>query len=127
MNKMIAAAALVAAFLFPARAFAQATHDHPADSPKATIVVSGQLIVGTTILQPGEYKFQCRTFDGRTFLVVTTVETGKEIVRVPCVREMLDAKVTNSEYRTFARDDGTRVLVSVRIVGESVAHRIVTD
>ena len=79
MKKMIAALVLVAVSLLPARAFAQATHDHLADSPKATIVVSQPLVVGTTILQPGEYKFQCRTFNNRTFLVVTVAETGKEL------------------------------------------------
>src|SRR4029077_13113921 len=60
MKKLIAAAALAAVSLLPARAFAQATpHDHAADSPRVLITVSQPLVVGTTILQPGDYKFQC--------------------------------------------------------------------
>jgi hypothetical protein len=116
------ACAALAVCAMPVRAFAQPTH---ADSPKAAIVVSQDLVVGTTILQPGEYKFQCRTFDQKTFLVVTSVETGKEIARVPCVREMLDAKVTDSEFRSITRQDGKKQLTSVRIKGEAVAHRVV--
>lgn len=128
MKKLIAAAALVALFLLPARAFAQAPpHDHAVDSPKVLIVVTQPLVVGTSILQPGDYKFQCRTFGGRTFLVVTVADTGKEIVRVPCVREMLDGAVTETQFNCIAREDGRRELTSIRIKGEAVAHRVVAD
>jgi hypothetical protein len=116
------ACASLAVLVFPLRADAQRAH---ADSPKTTLPVTKALAVGTTVLPPGAYKFQCRTFDGRTFLVVTSVETGKEIARVACVRETLDAKVTDSDYRSIAREDGTRMLISVRIKGETVAHRVV--
>jgi hypothetical protein len=127
MKKWIAAIAVVAATLLPIRAIAQTAHEHPYDSPKATISVERDLVVGTTILKPGEYKFQCRTFDGKTFLVVTADATGKELARVPCVKEMLDAQVTESEFRSVARADGKRELVSVRIKGESFAHTITVD
>ena len=126
MKKTIAAIALAAATLLPIRAIAQAAHEHPYDSPRATISVERDLVVGTTILKPGEYKFQCRTFDGKTFLVVTAAN-GKELARVPCVKEKLDAQVTETEFRSIAKPDGTRVLVSVRIKGESVAHTVVVD
>ena len=115
------ACASLAVLVFPLRADAQ----HAYDSPKTTLPVTKALAVGTTILQPGTYKFQCRTFDGRTFLVITSVDTGKELARVPCVRETLDAKVTDSDYRSLAGTDGTRTLISVRIKGETVAHRVV--
>jgi hypothetical protein len=126
MKKMIPVFALVAALVLPVRAIAQ-THDHPYDSPKATITVEQELVVGTTILKPGEYKFQCRTFSDKTFLVVTNVETGKELARVPCVKEALDAPVTDTQFRSVARPDGKRVLVSVKIKGETLAHNLVVD
>jgi len=126
MKKTIAAIALAAATLLPIRAIAQAAHEHPYDSPRATISVERDLVVGTTILKPGEYKFQCRTFDGKTFLVVTAAN-GKELARVPCVKEKLDAQVTETEFRSIAQPDGTRVLVSVRIKGEAAAHTVVVD
>lgn len=116
------ACASLAVLVFPVRAFAQHTH---ADSPKTTLTVTKSLVVGTTILQPGQYRFQCRTFDGRTFMVVTSVSSGKEIARVPCAPESLDATVTNSDYRSVAREDGKWKLTSVRIKGEAVAHRLV--
>jgi hypothetical protein len=115
---MSVALALIA---IPLRAAAQPVH---ADSPKATLTIARDLVVGTTILQPGEYKFQCRTFDGKTFLVVTDVESGKELTRVPCVRESLDAKVTSSEIRTIVGADGKATLTVVRIKGELVSHRV---
>jgi len=127
MKKMIAAFALLAASLLPVRAIAQAAHDHPYDSPKATISVEKELVVGMTILKPGEYKFQCRTFDNQTFLVVTNAETGKEIARVPCVKEALNTQVTETEFRSIARADGKRVLVSLKIRGEAVAHNVIVD
>ena len=116
------ACASLAILVFPVLADAQHAH---ADSPRITLTVTKSLAVGTTILRPGAYKFQCRTFDGRTFLVVTSVETGKELARVPCVEETLDAKVTDSDFRSRPLEDGTRTLLSVRIKGEAVAHRVV--
>ena len=116
------ACASLAVLLFPLRAIAQHAH---ADSPKTTLTVIKPLVVGQTTLQPGQYRFQCRTFDGRTFLIVTVVSTGKEIARVPCVEETLDAAVTASDYRSVPREDGKWTLTSVRIKGELVAHRLV--
>jgi hypothetical protein len=127
MKKMIAAFALVAASLLPVRAIAQTAHDHSYDSPKVTISVEQELIVGTTVLKPGEYKFQCRTFNDKTFLVVTNAETGKELARVPCVKETLNAQVTDTQFHSVARPDGKRVLVSLKIRGEAVAHNVVVD
>ena len=126
MNKLIATVVLVAATLLPVRAIAQTAHEHPYDSPKATITVDRDLVVGTAILKPGEYKFQCRTFDGKTFLVVTALN-GKELARVPCVKEMLDAQVADTAFRSVARADGKRVLVNVQIKGESFVHTVTVD
>ena len=119
---VLIACASLAVLLLPVAASAQPAH---ADSPKVTMTLTQDMVVGTTVLQPGEYRFQCRTFDGKTFLVVTSVQTGKEITRVPCVREMLDAKVTDSELHSLIRPDGQRALTTVRLKGEMVAHRIV--
>ena len=127
MKKLIAAFALVAASLLPARAIAQVTHDHPYNSPKAEITVNHKMVVGSVTLEPGDYKFQCRTFGDKTFLVVTSVETGKEVVRVPCVREVLTNAVTDSQTESLIRPDGQRVLVSVRIRGESFVHFLVMN
>lgn len=127
MKKLIAAFALVVASLLPARALAQATHDHPYESPKTTITVAQELVVGTVVLKPGDYRFQCRTFGDKTYLVVSSVETGKEILRVPCVREALNSAVTDSEMRSILGADGRRVLVSVKIKGESFVHNVVID
>ena len=127
MKKMIAAFTLVAASVLPVRAIAQTAHEHPYDSPKATISVEKDLVVGTTVLKTGEYKFQCRTFEGKTFLVVTDAHTGKELARVPCVRETLDAQVSDTQFRSVVRQDGAHVLVSVRIKGEAFAHNLVVD
>jgi hypothetical protein len=119
---VLVACASLAVLLLPLAAAAQPAH---ADSPKATMTLTQNMTVGTTILQPGEYKFQCRTFEGKTFLVVSSADTGKEITRVPCVREMLDAKVPDSELRSLITPDGMRTLTGVRIKGEMVSHRIV--
>jgi hypothetical protein len=124
MKHVLLAACVVAATLLalPARAIAQEDH---ADSPKATVTVTKPLVVGTATLLPGEYKVQCRMFAGKTFLVVSSAGSGKEITRVPCVKDVLDGKVRESQLRSFTRADGTSELQSVRIKGETIAHRIV--
>jgi hypothetical protein len=124
MKRLILAAAAFAVLAPPVLAAARPTH---VDSPKLTVVVAQDLVVGMTILKPGEYKFQCRMFDGTTFLVVTAVDTGKEITRVPCTQEMRENKITESEYRTLVRPDGKHSLTLVRIKGEAVAHRLVLN
>lgn len=122
MKRLVFIVCVLAVVVFPLPAVAQHVHT---DSPTVTLTVVNSVVVGTTILQPGDYRFRCRTFEGRTFLIVTPVNSNKEIVRVPCSRETLDAAVTHSEYRTAVREDGTRTLTSVRIKGESVAHRLI--
>jgi hypothetical protein len=119
---VLVACASLAVLLLPLAAAAQPAH---ADSPRVTMILAQDTLVGTAVLQPGEYRFQCRTFEGKTFLVVSSVETGKEITRVPCVRETLDAKVPESALRTLLTPDGKRTLTLVKIKGELVAHRIV--
>ncbi|HEU4891353.1 MAG TPA: hypothetical protein VFT47_07370 [Vicinamibacterales bacterium] len=122
MKRLVFIVCALAILVFPLRAVAQHSH---ADSPKTTLTVTKPLVVGTTILQPGDYKVQCRTFDGRTFLIVISVHSGKEIARVRCVREELDAPVTDSNHRSVLRDDGKWTLTSVQIKGELVAHRLI--
>jgi hypothetical protein len=46
---------------------------------------------------------------------------------VPCVKEVLNAQVTDTEFRSVATAEGKRVLVSVRIKGESFAHIVTVD
>ena len=123
MKRLILVACAAAALLVvPIRAVAQPAH---ADSPRVTFAVTQTIVVGAVVLQPGDYKFQCRTIEGKTFLVITSVATNKEIARVPCVREMLDATVPDSEFRSIAGPNGMRQMTSVRIKGEAVSHRIV--
>jgi len=121
MKQLTLIVCAVAVLLLPLRAGAQSAHG---DSRKATIAVTGALVVGTTVLKPGEYRFQCREFQGKTYLVVTSTESDKEIARVPCVKEALDAKVAASELRAVVTG-GVRELKSVRIKGETVAHTLV--
>ena len=118
---LLAASVSLAVLILPVAASAQPAH---AVSPKVTMTLAQDVVVGTTTLRPGVYKFQCRMFDGKTFLVVTG-ETGTEITRVECEQEILDAKVEESQLRSLLRADGTRKLTAVRLKGEKVSHRIV--
>lgn len=123
MRSLMFAVCAAAVVLFPMRAAAQ--DPLHADSPRVTITVSNPTLVGDTTLTPGQYRFQCRHFDGKTFLVISQAESGKEVLRVPCEQQALNEKLVNSELRAIVRPDGTRVLQSVRIKGETIAHRIV--
>jgi hypothetical protein len=121
MKTLIVASALVALAAFPALASAQ--EHHAAKSPKTDLHVSSPVVVGTTTLKPGDYRFQCVDIDGRQFLVVKT-EDGYEVARVPCEAEAVGGKILLSEFRSVERD-GMRYLTAVRIKGETIAHRIV--
>ena len=123
MKRLIFAACAAVAILLPMRAAAQ-TSVH-ADSPRTTIAVNNPTLVGATLLKPGEYRFQCRHLDGKTFLIVTVVQSGKEIARVPCQEETLSGKVEASELRATVGADGTRILQSIRIKGETIGHRLI--
>lgn len=97
-----------------------------ANSPKANLQFSGPLVVGTTTLKAGDYKVQCKTIDGKEYIVVTSADNGAEVARVPCVAEVLSERLKSSDFSTANRADGTQALTVVRIKGESVAHRVVT-
>ena len=119
---ILAASVAVVALLLPLRAAAQPAH---ADSPKARLTVVNELVIGTATLQPGEYKVQCKTIEGKTFLVVISTETGKEVARVACVREAFDGKVPDTTYGTTPDPAGKRTLTWVRIKGETSQHKVV--
>ena len=122
MKTLILGLCAAAMVLFPLRAAAQPPMH---DSPKVTISVMTPTVVGTTVLKAGDYRFQCKHVNGKSFLVVSEVGTGKELVRVPCEQDVLRDKNENSELRSFVGADGARALQSVRMKGETVAHRLV--
>ena len=124
MKHVIVALAAAVLLAMPARAFAQPAH---ADSPKATVFITQTLLVGPAILLPGEYKVQCRMFEGKTFLVVISSDNGKEVARVACEREILSAKVEQTQLRVSTNGTGAQTLQSVRIKGELVAHRLLAE
>ena len=121
----LAAAVALTIVAFPTAAAAQA--DHHANSKKAEFHLSSPLTVGTATLQVGDYKFQCVRFGDKDFLVVTTVEDGKEVARVPCTPEELMNKPDVNDMRTVPDGSGGRVLSAVRIRGEKIAHRVATN
>lgn len=122
MRSLMLAVCTAFVVLLPFRAVAQQPV-HAVDSPRVTITVDNPTLVGDTMLKPGQYKFQCKHVDGKSFLVVKA-ENDKEVARVPCRQEALSQKLENSELRAIVRADGLRALQSVRIKGEAVAHRI---
>jgi hypothetical protein len=125
--RLVALAAAVALTLVAFPRVAAAQTDHHANSKKAEFHLSSPLTVGTTTLKTGDYKFQCVRFGDKDFLVVTTVEDGKEVARVPCTpEELVDNPIVN-DMRTVADGAGGRVLSAVRIRGEKIAHRVATN
>ena len=122
MKSLMFVVCAAVAVLLPTRAAAQ----DPAhgDSPRVAITVQSPTLVGTAVIKPGEYRFQCRHIDGKTFLVITRSDSIKEVARVPCTEAALSAKSEYSELRSVLRPDGTRVLQSVRIKGETIEHRL---
>jgi hypothetical protein len=114
--------AAVALIALPGRASAQA--DHSEKSHKTQIHVSDPIYIGATLVEPGDYKVECKSIDGQHTIVVTPVDSKKEIVRVPCKTITLDEKIDMSQFRTVTRRDGTRALVDVRFKGETIAHTV---
>ncbi len=108
-------------------ALASAQPSHAANSPKAEFQITEPLVVGSETLKPGDYKLQCKKIGDAEFLVVTTADDGREVARVPCRPEQLQKKTEILEFRSVPRPDGIHVLISVRIKGETVAHRVATN
>ena len=122
MKSLILAVCTTLVVLWPIRAAAQ--EPAHADSPRVTITVDNPTLVGDTMVKPGSYKFQCREIAGKRFLVVTDYR-NKEVARVPCTEESMPEKIADSQLRSIVRADGLRALQSVRLKGETVAHRVV--
>ena len=103
-------------------AFAQPSHAE--NSGKGEFTSAKSFVVGSQTLPAGDYKFQCKTIDGRHYMVVTSADDGTEVARVPCEPETLASKASHTEFRSISRPDGPNVINSVRFKGEMVAHRI---
>jgi hypothetical protein len=117
MYRLLVVAGMLAILAAPAAA-AQDTHR----VSKTEVTFTTPVVVGTTTLAPGRYRFECRMIDGQHVMVVT--QKGKEMARVPCTPTALDSEVTETGYRTVKRGE-ERVLTEIRIHGESIAHRLV--
>lgn len=101
--------------------------------------------LGSTVLQPGHYRFKHAMQDGQHYLVVSRQQTvmsgpgasrtnrhygvgeGTEIARVPCQLVQLDAKVKEIELHTRKQPDGSRVITQIRIQGEGVGHLLALE
>lgn len=118
------ALALIGLSVLPARAADQTERPN---SPVADFHLTHDLLVGTVTLKPGNYKFQCKMVGDAEFLVVTSAGDGKEVTRVPCHPETLQAKTEYSDFRFTKRPDGVAELTGVRIRGEKVEHRVTTN
>jgi hypothetical protein len=124
MNRFLVACGVVAMLASPVFASAQDTHAGP--SKKADFHLSSPLVVGTSTLQPGDYRFQCLFIDGGHYMIVKSADDGKEVARVPCTPENLSVKNDMSEFRSISRANGSRELSGVRFKGETISHRIAT-
>ena len=122
MKRLTIVAAAIAALFLSTAVFAESSHTH---GGKARFVLSKSLVVGSTTLRSGEYKFECRNIGGTDYLVITFADTGKEAARVPCRPEQLNRKSSESSFMVVADADGTRKLREVRIKGETIAHSVV--
>jgi hypothetical protein len=122
MKRLIVVCGVLLLLAVPAVAAAQTSH--PENSRKADFNSSTSFVVGSQTLPAGEYKFQCKTIDGRHYMVVTARDDGAEMARVPCEPETLSARSSTSEIRSISRQDGATVISSVRFKGEIIAHRI---
>lgn len=125
MTRIISfALAIIGLISLPVRA---ADQTERANSPKADFHLTQNMVVGTTTLKPGNYKVQCVMAGDKEFLVVTSADDGKEVARVPCHPEELQAKTQFSDFRFTKRADGVAELTGARIRGEKVEHRVTTD
>jgi hypothetical protein len=105
-------------------ALASAQGDHSEKGRKSQFHLSDQVYIGATLVEPGDYKFECKLIDGEHMIVVTPVDGKKDIARVPCKSVALANKVDLSQFRMVTRNDGTRVLADVRFKGEAIAHTV---
>lgn len=117
MHRLFAVAVLAVFALAP---LVSAQETHP--TSKTDVSFSTPVVVGTTTLSPGRYRFECKWIEGQHVMVVT--QKGKEVARVPCTPTTLDGMVEETGYRTLLRED-TRVLTEIRIKGESISHKLV--
>ena len=124
MKRVLRVACSLLVLAVPALISAQAVHAEV--SAKADLQLSQPLVVGTETLKPGTYKVQCIMKDGQHYLMVTAGR-GEEVAKVPCTPEELSKKAETTEFRTRTRPDGTKVLTSVRIKGDTIGHTIVVN
>lgn len=117
MNRLFAVAVLAVFALAP---LVSAQETHP--TSKTELSFSTPVVVGTTTLSPGRYRFECKWIDGQHVMVVT--QKGKEVARVPCTPVTLDGRVDETGYRSLLREE-TRILTEIRMKGESISHKLV--
>lgn len=101
--------------------------------------------VGTTMLQPGHYRFKHTMQDGQHYLLIGRQQmvtpgpagagtnqhygTGKgtEVARLTCELVPVDATVKQTEVHTRTQADGSHAVTQIRIAGERAGHVLVLE
>lgn len=145
MRSIVRSAAIVSilATLGVAVAAAQ-TKSHPIGK-NGDVEFTEAVTVGTTVLQPGHYRFKHTMESGQHYLLISRQQMmvpgpagagtnrhyggGKatEVARIPCEVVPLDAKVKQTELHTRAQADGSRIVTQIRIEGEGTGHVLVLE
>ena len=101
--------------------------------------------LGSTVIQPGHYRFKHAMQDGQHYLVVSRQQkvtpgpsgsgstthygagNGTEVARVPCEIVQLDARSKATELHTRKQADGSQVITQIRIQGEGAGHLLALE
>jgi hypothetical protein len=110
---------LLAIIVFLAGTAAWADQVKAVDQPH-NLTLASSVKVGDTTLPAGDYKVQ-HVMQGDTHVMVFTSSNKKTTARVNCKMVELPKKAEDTS-KTYAEENGQRVLKSVTFKGESYRH-----
>ena len=111
---------LIAASLVIASAVAIAQrHVNSYEVPvKGTLTVTGDVLLGTSILKEGTYNYRC----DREHITFINPNSGKTVLQVPCEGRELPAPVDVTTMVVKPDASGKRVVTKLLLKGSNIEH-----
>jgi hypothetical protein len=111
---------LIAASLVVVSAVAAAQHHvNSYEVPvKGTLTVTGDVLVGTSILKEGIYSYRC----DRENITFANPNSGKTVLKVPCKGRELPAPIDVTTMVVKTDPSGKRIVTKLLLKGSNIEH-----
>ena len=110
---------LITAVLVFVSAIVAAQHVNMSETPaKGNLTVVSDVMLGTTVLKAGDYRFSC----DRESITFANQATGKTAVKVPCQGREMTTPAAETVMHVATDASGKKIVTKLLLKGSNIEH-----